>query len=98
MLDRDLEEAEEQYQMAHRAHLQNLDALIDLQDSRLLALENQFEEDLSTLEDEYTAEKDYIVKQVGGRSSRPSSGSRRPCRSQWAAFAALRSTNWRRRS
>ena len=43
MLDRDLEEAEEQYQMALRAHLQNIDALIDLQDSRLLALENEFE-------------------------------------------------------
>ena len=31
MLDRDVEEAEEQYQMALRAHLQNIDALIDLQ-------------------------------------------------------------------
>ena len=39
MLDRDLEEAEEQYQMALRSHLQNVDILIDLQDSRLLALE-----------------------------------------------------------
>ena len=31
MLDRDVEEAEEQYQMALRAHLQNIDTLIDLQ-------------------------------------------------------------------
>jgi hypothetical protein len=43
MLDRDLEEAEEQYQMALRSHMQNIDTLIDLQDSRLLALENEFE-------------------------------------------------------
>jgi len=63
MLDRDLEEAEEQYQMALRSHLQNIDALIDLQDARLLALENEFERDLSTLEDEFKAEREQIVKQ-----------------------------------
>lgn len=39
MLDRDLEEAEDQFQMALRAHLENMDRLIDLQDTRLLALE-----------------------------------------------------------
>ena len=63
MLDRDLEEAEEQYQMALRAHLQNIDALIDLQDSRLLALENEFENDLRTLEDEFNAEREEIITQ-----------------------------------
>ena len=63
MLDRDLEEAEEQYQMALRAHLQNIDALIDLQDSRLLALENEFENDLRTLEDEFNAEREEIISQ-----------------------------------
>jgi len=56
MLDRDLEEAEEQYSMSLRSHLQNIDILIDLQDSRLLALENEFENDLRTLEDEFDAE------------------------------------------
>ena len=60
MLDRDLEESEEQYQMALRSHLQNIDALIDLQDSRLLALENEFENDLQTLEDEFKAERQEI--------------------------------------
>ena len=60
MLDRDLEESEEQYQMALRSHLQNIDTLIDLQDSRLLALENEFENDLRTLEDEFQAERDDI--------------------------------------
>lgn len=63
MLDRDLEEAEEQYQMALRAHLQNIDGLIDLQDARLLALENEFENDLRTLEDEFNAEREEIVNQ-----------------------------------
>ena len=63
MLDRDLEESEEQYQMALRSHLQNIDTLIDLQDARLLALENDFESDLRTLEDEFNAEREEIEKQ-----------------------------------
>ena len=63
MLDRDLEESEEQYQMALRSHLQNIDVLIDLQDARLLALENDFESDLRTLEDEFNAEREEIQKQ-----------------------------------
>ena len=63
MLDRDLEEAEEQYQMALRSHLQNIDLLIDLQDSRLLALENEFENDLQTLEDEFEAERLEMIQQ-----------------------------------
>lgn len=57
MLDRDLEEAEEQYQMGMRSHLQNVDALISLQDSRLLTLEREFEKDLATLAEEFNAEK-----------------------------------------
>ena len=35
MLDRDLEEAEDQFQMSLRAHLENMDRLIDLQVSVL---------------------------------------------------------------
>lgn len=63
MLDRDLEEAEEQFQMALRSHLLNVDQLIDLQDERLLALEKEFEQDLRQLEQEFTVEKDKIVAQ-----------------------------------
>mmetsp|Transcript_18533 Transcript_18533/g.43684 ORF Transcript_18533/g.43684 Transcript_18533/m.43684 type:complete len:535 (+) Transcript_18533:360-1964(+) len=63
MLDRDLEEAEEQYQVALRSHLQNIDRLIDLQDSRLLALENEFEADLRILDAEFQAERDAIREQ-----------------------------------
>ncbi|GLE05591.1 hypothetical protein PINS_up014623 [Pythium insidiosum] len=63
MLDRDLEEAEEQFQMALRSHLLNIDELIDLQDERLLGLEKEFEKDLRELEQEFTIEKDKIVAQ-----------------------------------
>lgn len=63
MLDRDLEEAEEQYQMALRSHLLNIDRLIDLQDSRLLALENEFEKDLKALDAEFAAEREHIKAQ-----------------------------------
>ena len=52
MIIRNLEEAEEQYQMTIRSHLQNMDNLIDLQDSKLLVLENDFDSELRMLEDE----------------------------------------------
>ncbi|CAM9504932.1 unnamed protein product [Laminaria digitata] len=63
MLDRDLEEAEDQFQTALRAHLQNMDRLIDLQDSRLLALEQEFEMELSTLQKEFAEERKHVVRQ-----------------------------------
>jgi len=69
MLDRDLEEAEEQFQMALRSHLLNVDQLIDLQDSRLLGLEKEFENDLLLLEREFSIEKDKITKQVYPRAT-----------------------------
>lgn len=65
MLDRDLEEAEDQFGMALRSHLQNMDKLIDLQDARLLALEQEFEAELSTLESEFDRERRQIVSQHG---------------------------------
>uniref|UniRef100_A0A7S2RYX4 Dynein regulatory complex subunit 2 n=1 Tax=Mucochytrium quahogii TaxID=96639 RepID=A0A7S2RYX4_9STRA len=63
MLDRDLEEAEDQYQTALRSHLQNIDRLIDLQDSRLLALENEFESELAEIASEFNVERDQIITQ-----------------------------------
>ncbi|KAG6604528.1 Coiled-coil domain-containing protein 65 [Phytophthora cinnamomi] len=63
MLDRDLEEAEEQFQMALRAHLLNVDELIDLQDERLLGLEKEFEADLRELEQEFQTEKNKLITQ-----------------------------------
>merc|ERR1711939_1252608 len=58
MLDRDLEEADEQHQMALRSHLQNVDELVKLQRSRLLAMEQQAEKDLALIEDEFKHEFD----------------------------------------
>jgi len=63
MLDRDLEEAEEQYQMALREHLDKVDKLIDLQDDRLLGLESDFETELRIMQAEFNLEKESIVKQ-----------------------------------
>lgn len=46
MLDRDLDEAEEQYQMALRNHLIHVNELIDLQASRLRGLDEEFKRDI----------------------------------------------------
>ena len=64
MLDRDVEESEEQQQMALRSQLQNVDGLIDLQDTRLLSLENEFETELHSIETEFKVEKEKVIKQV----------------------------------
>ncbi len=53
MLDRDLEEAEEQYQAAIRSHLAVVDSLLTLQYQRMRALEAEFTSDLHALQDEF---------------------------------------------
>ena len=53
MLDRDLEEAEEQYGLAVRSHMMVVDNLLDLQYQRMRALETEFNGDLRSLEDEF---------------------------------------------
>jgi hypothetical protein len=58
MLDRDLEEAEDQFQMALRTHLQNIDALIRLQDSRLYVQEKAFQQELRSIQADFQAERD----------------------------------------
>ena len=62
MLDRDLEEAEDQYQMTLRSHLVNMDTLIQLHDSRLYALERSFEQELRAIQQGFQKEKDIIVQ------------------------------------
>jgi len=57
VLDRDLEDSEEQYQMALRAHLLIVDKLIDLHNSRLRGIEFEFERDLQELRDEFGSER-----------------------------------------
>lgn len=61
MLDRDLEEAEDQYQMALRTHLVNIDILIKLHDSRLYSLERTFQGELKTLQTDFHKEKDSMT-------------------------------------
>lgn len=63
MLDRDLEEAEDQYQLGLRSHLQNMDILIDLQDARLLTAEREFESELKKQESDFLAEREAITRQ-----------------------------------
>lgn len=62
MLDRDLDEAEEQYQMALRNHLIHIDDLINLQESRMRGLHEEFERDVRILKEEYDREKSDIAR------------------------------------
>merc|ERR1719194_146644 len=62
MLDRDLDEAEEQHQVAVRSHLLNVDRLLEIQQSRLLALEDEFKKDVETLEEEFRVEREQIME------------------------------------
>jgi hypothetical protein len=65
MLDRDLTQAEEQYLMAHRSHLQNVDALIDLQQSRLRRMEADFSGEIDALQAEFETERARINESHG---------------------------------
>ena len=60
MLDRDLDEAEEQYQMALRNHLIHVDELIALQSSRLRGLNEEFDRDINIIKTEFDGEKAQI--------------------------------------
>lgn len=62
MLSQDLKEAEEQYRLALRTHLGNVDALIDLQNRRTADLDEQFETDLINLKREFELERAEIQK------------------------------------
>ncbi|OMJ71319.1 hypothetical protein SteCoe_30493 [Stentor coeruleus] len=62
MLDRDLEEAEEQYQTALRNYMIHVDRLLYLQETRLQGLEEEFKRDLRILEEEFTLERQEIVE------------------------------------
>ncbi|KAI8474613.1 MAG: flagellar associated protein [Monoraphidium minutum] len=57
MLDHDLEEAEEQHQVAARAHLIAIDQLLDLQAARVAALDQQYTEGLQALQEEFERER-----------------------------------------
>jgi dynein regulatory complex subunit 2 len=58
---RDLEEAEDQFQTAMRSHLVNIDVLVNLNDSRLYAIERNFQNELQTLQTDFHEEKNEIT-------------------------------------
>jgi dynein regulatory complex subunit 2 len=62
MLDRDLDEAEEQYQMALRNHLIHIDDLIKLQESRLAGLHEEFDRNVNIIKREFDTEKMEIMR------------------------------------
>lgn len=60
-LSKDIEEAEEQYQIALRSHLQNIDSLIDFQAKRIRSLEEEFKNELQVLEKEFETERQLML-------------------------------------
>lgn len=62
MLSVDMDEAEEQYRLALRTHLGNIDALIDLQNRRMADLEMEFENDLLETKSDFELERTEIAR------------------------------------
>jgi hypothetical protein len=62
MLDRDLDEAEEQYQTAHRSHLSNVDGLIALFDAKMAQLRDEFHAEQQELIDEFSRERSGLLE------------------------------------
>lgn len=62
-LGKDLLEAEEQYAMALRSHLQNVDRLIDVQRQRIEQLRREFCDEQATLINEFETERTLICEQ-----------------------------------
>ena len=56
-LQKDLDEAQEQYSTALQAHVMNVDTLLDLHQTALATLQKQFEDDIASLEMEFDTER-----------------------------------------
>ena len=69
LLDRDLDEAEEQHQTALRSHLRNMDALIALFDSKMAQLRAEFEKELSTMISDFSTEREGLLKRHMAKTS-----------------------------
>ena len=63
MLDRDISEAEDHYNIALTNHFIHIKQLINLQDSRVKGLFREFEKDVTELENEFNSEFEEIKKQ-----------------------------------
>ena len=59
---RDIDESDEQYQMALKNHMLHVDRLVAIQESRLQGLNEEFQRDLNILKDEFESEKNHIEK------------------------------------
>ncbi|XP_048752355.1 dynein regulatory complex subunit 2-like [Ostrea edulis] len=62
-LAKDLQEADEQYSMSLRAHLQNVDSLIDQQKLRIQSLQHEYEEELEVIREEFDTERSIMIEQ-----------------------------------
>lgn len=62
-LSKDIAEAEEQYAMALRSHLQNVDYLSDLQKARLEALTREYSVELEIICEEFDLERAMLIEQ-----------------------------------
>jgi dynein regulatory complex subunit 2 len=60
MLDKNLEEVEDQYNLALRNHLIQIDRLIEIRDGRTSSLRNEFERSSQILYDEFNHEANEI--------------------------------------
>ncbi|XP_053492848.1 dynein regulatory complex subunit 2-like [Ictalurus furcatus] len=58
----DLSEAEQQSAVSHRAHLQCVDHLLEVQKSRLAALDSHWNTSLEEVSNEYSREREHILK------------------------------------
>jgi len=65
MIDCDLEESEEQFQMVLRNHLRNIDRILEEHDTMMIGAERKFREDLNVLQSEFEGEKERIEKRHG---------------------------------
>lgn len=61
-LSKDLDEAEEQYCMALRSHMKNIDYLIGLQKQRLQALEEEYDDELEIIREEFDSERAMLIE------------------------------------
>ncbi len=61
-LVKDLQEAEEQYEMAMRSYFENSDNLVDMQIEQLETMRKKCEKEIEIIKLEFDKEKDYILK------------------------------------
>lgn len=63
MLSRDLDDSEEQFQTAQRAHMDKITKYISLHTEKTRRIETEFERDLKMLKDEFNTEREAIIAQ-----------------------------------